>query len=251
MLARRGDEERARRGGAHLLFCRVAPARGARVRLTLNGQQYTDQKVELLFYNPPTLDSEVPPSGGGAGGTSVLVYGSGFTPTPLPTDAMAMAEAAAADDGHAVDLPGAPALTTLRCRFGQVKVPATALSDSLLRCFTPPAVAAGAFNEIRIDSTGRASGILSQGLRGPGSLHVQGPSTLAVEPAQASMNTPQSVERAPCSLHGGARFADGVLQLTRSLLAATDASRSARAARSVASVSSRAAWRVSWPCSDA
>ena len=29
---------------------RVAPARGARVRLTLNGQQYTDQKVELLFY---------------------------------------------------------------------------------------------------------------------------------------------------------------------------------------------------------
>ena len=136
---------------------RVAPARGARVRLTLNGQQYTDQKVELLFYTPPTLDSEVPPSGGGAGGTSVLVYGSGFTPTPLPTDAMAMAEAAAADDGHAVDLPGAPALTTLRCRFGQVKVPATALSDSVLRCFTPPAERAGARNVVRLVEVSNAT----------------------------------------------------------------------------------------------
>ena len=49
-----------------LCLWRVGRARGARVRHRLKGQQYTHHTFSLLFTTPPPLDSEGPPSGGGA-----------------------------------------------------------------------------------------------------------------------------------------------------------------------------------------
>ena len=52
--------------------------------------QYTDEDMFVLLYAPPTVhggpDGQglVPISGGERGGSSILIYGSGFRPGPLP-----------------------------------------------------------------------------------------------------------------------------------------------------------------------
>jgi hypothetical protein len=67
-----------------------------------------------------------------------MVHGSGFMPVGAST--------------------GAPAgLHSIRCAFGTIRVPASALSPTLVRCFTPPAARAAAFNEITIDVSGNAT----------------------------------------------------------------------------------------------
>ena len=55
-----------------------------RVRLSLNGQQYTPQDMTYLAYAQPLLERSTPISGGEGGGSSLLVHGTGFRPGPLP-----------------------------------------------------------------------------------------------------------------------------------------------------------------------
>ena len=55
-----------------------------RVRLSLNGQQYTPQDMTYLAYAQPMLERSTPISGGEGGGSSLLVHGTGFRPGPLP-----------------------------------------------------------------------------------------------------------------------------------------------------------------------
>ena len=125
------------------------------VRLTLNGQQYALGTPTILVYPPPVIDYSVPSRGSMSGGTSVLVHGRDFMP--------AVASQALAPSS----------LPTLRCAFGPQKVPGTALSSSVVRCFTPPGASAGALNEIRIGGAGNASAdmlsaqMLRIGTRGP------------------------------------------------------------------------------------
>lgn len=131
---------------------RVALPRQMTVRLTLNGQQYASGAPKVLVYPTPTLQYQTPPFSSGVGGTSVLIEGTNFMPIVSANGGLA-----------------ASGLPSVRCAFGAQKVPATALSATTVRCFTPPAGGTGAFNEIRLDSTGRAGNT-------SGTVHTQGAS---------------------------------------------------------------------------
>ena len=158
-----------------------------RVRLSLNGQQYTPQDMTYLAYAQPLLERSTPISGGEGGGSSLLVHGTGFRPGPLPAQhalppLKPLIQPLQPGEGAPDGVP-APALTTARCLFGDQRVPASVLSPTTMRCFTPPSNSlARARNGLRMraDSTHRG-------------------------------------EDALVRLHGSARMDGEVLQLTRSV----------------------------------
>ena len=158
-----------------------------RVRLSLNGQQYTPQDMTYLAYDQLVLESTTPISGGEGGGSSLLVHGTGFRPGPLPAQhalppLKPLIQPLQPGEGAPAGVP-APALTTARCLFGDQRVPASVISPTTMRCFTPPSNSlAGARNGL----TMRA-------------------------------NTTHEGEGALVRLHGTARMDGEVLQLTRSV----------------------------------
>ena len=157
-----------------------------RVRLSLNGQQYTPQDMTYLAYAQPLLESATPISGGEAGGSSVLLYGSGFQPGPLPAQhALPPLKPLIQPLQPVVEAPAsapAPVLTTARCLFGGQRVPASVLSPTTLRCLTPPATSLASARNVLTLRAATAH-------RGEGAL---------------------------VRLHGTARMEGEVLQLTRS-----------------------------------
>lgn len=80
------------------------------LEVSLNDQDYTDQRFPFYYYEDPALSRLTPISGPAvAAGTPVTVYGHGFINT-----------------------------TRLTCRFGATVVPATFRSGSEILCHTPP-----------------------------------------------------------------------------------------------------------------
>lgn len=212
----------------------VASPRVMSVRVTLNGQQYAFGAPGVLVYPSPTLQHQIPPRSAAGGGTSVLVYGRNFMPTAT----------AAKPSG----------LPTVRCAFGAQKVPATAISANLIRCFAPPALTTGAFNEIRIDSSsiagetsgtvhtkGQSFGNVTSRMLELGTHGCDGPRRAACHTSKLGGETGLSLPyyvygrkfglfgftqlshlnlttASPFILYEGARFEDGRLKLTRSIL---------------------------------
>lgn len=191
---------------------RVATPRIMSVRVTLNGQQYAGGAPSVLIYPPPAVNNQVPTHSASLGGSSILVHGSGFMPV-------------AASAGSATGLP------TIRCVFGTSKVPASALSPSVVRCFTPPAARAAAFNEIVFDSGHNASSrMIDLYTRGPAT----GPLAISSDALWRASSDPTlghgstgeltvvgglgvGYRGSPFVMYGDAHFDDGVLKLTRSL----------------------------------
>ena len=80
------------------------------LEITLNDQDYTDQRIPFLFYRPLVLERITPVSGPGeAAGTEVHVYGENFVN-----------------------------ISTLTCRFSDTDVPAVYISSREIICYTPP-----------------------------------------------------------------------------------------------------------------
>ena len=134
------------------------------------------------------------------------------------------------------------------------KVPATAISANLIRCFAPPALTTGAFNEIRIDSSsiagetsgtvhtkGQSFGNVTSRMLELGTHGCDGPRRAACHTSKLGGETGLSLPyyvygrkfglfgftqlshlnlttASPFILYEGARFEDGRLKLTRSIL---------------------------------
>jgi hypothetical protein len=80
------------------------------LEVSLNDQDYTDQRFPFLYYDDPAMARLAPVSGPAvAAGTPVTIYGNGFVNTSL-----------------------------LTCRFGRTVVPASFRSSSEILCHTPP-----------------------------------------------------------------------------------------------------------------
>lgn len=190
---------------------RVERPRIISVRLTTNGQQYAHGAPHVLIYPPPVVEHQVPTHSSRVGGSSILVHGSGF----MPVGASASARSG---------------LPTIRCTFGTAKVPASALSPTVVRCFTPPAVRAAAFNAITFaDSSGNVtSNMIDISTRGPAT----GPLAIISDALWRAESDPtlgrgptgevtvaggrgSHYRGLPFDLYGGAHFDNGVLKLTR------------------------------------
>jgi hypothetical protein len=83
------------------------------VEVSLNGQQYTDNRVKYVYYEPPQVKSVSPNSGPATGQNLVNVMGLNFL-----------------DSNRAQQ-------NALRCKFGAIDVPATFKANNLVQCNTP------------------------------------------------------------------------------------------------------------------
>ena len=110
---------------------RVKEPRLARLRLSLNGQQFTAHggggDLFVLFYPPPTVRMATPAGGAAEGTSSLVVYGEGFMPAVVGSLGV----------GGAVAATSAPRrLPEVRCAFGKQSTPASVFSDIAIRCLS-------------------------------------------------------------------------------------------------------------------
>ena len=120
------------------------------VEVSLNGQQYTNELSRFDYFAPPTILAVYPLQGPAAGGTSLLLTGTGF------------------HDFARANLtrrfPGA--LDDLRCRFGSdahfVLARTTLVQEATVRCTSPPLAELGGSGELRFefDAQPNASALL-------------------------------------------------------------------------------------------
>ena len=98
---------------SHALLCDTPPARDgtfAPVEITLNGQQYTSDGINVTYFEEPSIGEVRPLSTPLSGGTTVSLFGTGLMN-----------------------------YTTVACKFGNdTVVPATHVNTSQIRCATPP-----------------------------------------------------------------------------------------------------------------
>lgn len=90
----------------------IAPENNQKVnkvmlKITINNQNYTDDKFEFSYYNPPSVMEVEPKIGPVEGGTKVNIWGSNFE--------------------H----------KTVICQFGNVNITGTVISTSKIECQTP------------------------------------------------------------------------------------------------------------------
>lgn len=98
------------------------------VTILIDGQRALLARDPFRYYDVPILLGAWPAAGVDVGGTEVLIHGSGFS--------------------HAA--PGGRGFGGALCRFGNSSVSSSVLSDSELRCHSPP------WNGLRVSATGTA-----------------------------------------------------------------------------------------------
>ena len=108
---------------AHGATVRLEP-RLVRLRVALNGATASNASARLAFYEQPDVSAIVPAAGPIAGGTVVLVRGSGLR----------------------AHVPGAG---LGRCRFGAASTPMVTLNDSAAVCTSPPGTAGASVFRVR------------------------------------------------------------------------------------------------------